>query len=100
MNTKNEADGSVLFSLGLLLGGGAPEEVEVDLEPPVDVGVDGVIFVADLLRRQTLLTSLVLRRRPVLIRTADEQQVPVAQTAVSAKTRHDACIQHLYTFTL
>lgn len=74
-----------LSLLSLAFSGGATEEIKVNLEPLVDGGVDGVIFVADLLRRQTLLTGLVLRRRPVLICTADEQQIPASQTPISAK---------------
>lgn len=69
-------------SLRLLLGGGSPEEVKVDLEPLVDAGVDGVVLVADLLRGQTLLSGLVLRGRPVLVGAAHEQQVPAAHAAV------------------
>lgn len=71
--------------LRLLLRGGSPEKVKVDLEPLVDAGVNGVVLVADLLRGQTLLSGLVLRGRSVLVGAAHEQQVPAAQAAVSLR---------------
>lgn len=74
--------------LRLPVGGGATEKVEVDLEPLVDGGVDGVIFIADLSRCQTLLTSLVFSCRSILICTADIQQIPASQTAVSTERKH------------
>lgn len=68
--------------LSLLLGGGPAEEVEVDLEPLVDAGVNGVILVADLLRGQALLPGLVLCGCAVLVRATHVQQVPASQAAI------------------
>ena len=68
--------------LCLLLRGGSAKEIKVDLEPLVDAGVDGVVLIADLLRCQVLLSGLVFRGRAVLVRPADEQQVPASQATV------------------
>lgn len=68
--------------LGLLLGGGSSEEVEINLEPLVNGGMHGMVLVADLLRRQPLLERLVLRRRAVLVRPAQIQDIPASQPTV------------------
>ena len=44
-----------LRNLGLLPGGGPPKMVKADVKPLVDLGMDLVVLVADLLRRDALL---------------------------------------------
>lgn len=50
-----EAD---LANFCLLPGGRAPKLVELDVKPFIDVGMNLVVLVTDLLRRQALLQSL------------------------------------------
>lgn len=64
------------------MGGSSAEEVKVDLEPLVDIGVDGVVLVTDLLRGQPFLPRLVLGGRPVLIGPTDVQQIPAPLAAI------------------
>jgi len=61
--------------------------VKVDVEPAVDLGVQRKVLVADLLRRQTLLQRLRLRRRAVLVRAADVQRLVLAWSR-SRHTKH------------
>lgn len=68
--------------LCLLLGCGSAKKVKVNLEPLVDVGVDGVVLVADLLWCQTLLSGLVLCSCAILICATYRQHVPASQTAI------------------
>ena len=49
-----EFEEDVLGGLGLLRGGGAPEDVEGDVEPGVDGGMDSVVLVEELLGRVLL----------------------------------------------
>lgn len=70
------------YSLRLLLCGGSAKEVKLNLEPLVNVGVDGVVLVADLLWCQALLSGLVLCGRAVLVRATHIQQVPASHAAV------------------
>lgn len=86
-----------LGSPGLLGRGGAAEVVEGDAEPAVDVGVQGVVAVAELLRAQPLLQRPRLRGRAVLVRAAHEQRVPVPQAAVPAGHRRGH-LEHLGTW--
>ena len=60
-------------SLCLLCGRRSAEVVEVDVEPLVDLGVQRVVLVADLLRRQSLFQRLRLGRRAVLVSAAHVQ---------------------------
>lgn len=47
-----------LSNFCLLPGGGAPKIVEADVEPAVDVGMDGIVLVTNLLAGQALLQRL------------------------------------------
>lgn len=60
----------------------AAKLVKVDLEPLVDLLVDGMVLVADLLAGGALLERLGLGRRAVLVGAADEDGVVAAGTAV------------------
>lgn len=71
--------------LRLLLSGGSPKEVKVNLEPFVDTGMNSMVLVTDLLRCQAFLSGLVLGSRAVLIRATDKQHIPPSQLAVSGK---------------
>ena len=66
--------------LGLLLSGRPSEIVEVNVEPVVHFAVKGVVFIADLLRRQTFLQSFRLCRSSVFVRATHVQDVVVAQS--------------------
>lgn len=75
-------------SPGLLGRGGAAEVVEGDAEPGVDVGVEGVVAIAEHLGAQPLLQRPRLRGRAVLVRATHEQGVPAPQPAVPEHARH------------
>lgn len=66
----------------MLRRSGPAEQIKLDVEPRVDVPVDGEVLVADLPRGELLLQCLCLRGRAVLVSAADVQRVPVAQAAV------------------
>ncbi|KAH3776078.1 hypothetical protein DPMN_177491 [Dreissena polymorpha] len=69
----------------LLLCSSSAEVVKVNIEPFVDVAVEGRVLVTYLLRGETLRYGLGLRSGPILVCTADVQHVVVAQTTISEK---------------
>lgn len=79
--------GSVNTGAGVAVGGApggcAAKLVKVDLEPVVDLLVDGVVLVADLLTREAFLEGLGLGGRAVLVGTAHEDRVVPPRTAVA-----------------
>lgn len=70
---------------GLLRGGCPSEVVETDSEPLVDVGVDLVVFIADLLAGQALFQGLCFRCGAVFVGSADEEGVVVAHATKSVR---------------
>jgi hypothetical protein len=61
----------VLGNVGLMLGRGPSEVIELDLKPIVDLFVQLVVLVTQLLRGHALLDRLGLGGRPVFVRTTD-----------------------------
>eukprot|EP00730_Choanoeca_flexa_P015796 TRINITY_DN7333_c0_g1_i2.p4 TRINITY_DN7333_c0_g1~~TRINITY_DN7333_c0_g1_i2.p4 ORF type:complete len:147 (-),score=7.98 TRINITY_DN7333_c0_g1_i2:669-1109(-) len=61
----------ILANLRLLRGGGAAKLVKGNIEPGIDVRMDGVVFVTDLSRRQPLCYCLCLCGCAVLIGAAN-----------------------------
>lgn len=74
----------VLSDLGLLRSGSAAENVEANVEPFVDLGVQLVVFVAQLFRSALLFDRLCFGGSSVLVGTADEKGGQAAGFAVSA----------------
>ena len=74
--------------LCLVFGCGAAEVVERDVEPLVDLFVHLVVLVADLLRSDSFLQGLVLRRCPVLVCAADEQTVVAHRATIPEHSKH------------
>lgn len=72
----------VLSDLGMDRCRGAAEEVEVDVEPLIDLRVYLVVLVADLLRCHSLLDCLHLRCRPVFISSADVDRIVPSETTI------------------
>lgn len=54
-------------------------EDQPDIEPLVCICVDGVVFTAELFRRNTLLQRLGLSCGPVFVRATDVQRSPVSR---------------------
>ena len=75
----------VLDDLGLQRGAGAPEVVERDVEPLVDVAVDGVVAVAELARAHPLLQRPRLGGRAVFVGAADVEGLIPLGAAESGK---------------
>ena len=75
----------VLGTLGHVGGGGPTKVVEADVEPLVDVAVDGVVLVTDLPGSQALRQGLGLRRSSMLVRAANVQGVVASKAAVASK---------------
>lgn len=75
----------LLRDLGLLLGRGATEAVERDVEPLVNLLVQLVVLLADFLGSGLLGDSLLLGRRSVLVSSADVQCIVAALLAISLK---------------
>lgn len=75
----------VLDNLGVLVGWGASEDVEIDPEPVVDVLVDGVILGAKRGRVYTLLERFRLGCGAVLIGAADVQCLKASRAAEARK---------------
>lgn len=71
--------------LCLLLCGGSPKEVKVNLEPSVDAGVNSMVLVTYLLRRQSLLSGLVLGSCSILVCATDKQHIPTPQAAIPGR---------------
>lgn len=63
----------------------AAEDVEVDVEPVVDLFVDGMIFVAEFLRGDLFFDCFRFCRCAVFVCTADEESVQIASSAVSMR---------------
>jgi len=75
-----------ILSDNCLLGSGcSSEEVEVNVEPLVDVSVDGEVFVADLLAGDFLLEGFGFSGCAVLVCTAYVYSIMANQTAISCK---------------
>lgn len=75
----------VLGDLGLPLGSGAAEVIEVTVEPLIDALVDGEVVIADLFRSLTLLKGLGLSRCTVLVSTAHIQGVVAGEAAIASE---------------
>ena len=70
---------------GMLVGGSAAEDVELDSKPIVDVLVDGVILGAQCRRIHALGERLCLGRGAVLIRTTDINRWETPRLAKASK---------------
>ena len=73
----------LVSDLGLVLGGGPAEVIEADVEPLVNLGVEGVILVANLLGSQAFLESLGLRAGAIFICSADVKGIVIAEPTKS-----------------
>lgn len=84
----------ILANFRLFLRRCSTEEIEVQLKPFVDLRVQIVVLVADLSRRALLLERFRLRRRTVLIRTADVHRIVISRSAVPKRSRAwDECVR-------
>ena len=83
----------VLSDLGLLGGWSATENVETNVKPFIDLGVQLVVLVAELFRCALLLDSLGLGGSSVLVGSADEKSAEAACLAVSATRTSDMFAQ-------
>jgi len=61
--------------------------MEFDIEPLVNVPVNGEIFVANLLRRQSFFQSFRFGGSAVLVGAANHQRVVIAKLAVPIHTK-------------
>ena len=68
-----------------MVSGGAPELIELDIEPIVDFGVQGVVLVADLSRSKTLLSCFSFSSGAIFVCTADVQRIVILTSAVSVR---------------
>lgn len=75
---------NVLGNVCLLGGGSATEDVEANVEPFVDLGVQLVVLVAQLFRCALFFDSLGLGGSSVLVGAANEEGGKAASLAVSA----------------
>ena len=71
-----------LHSLSLLCCAGFPKVVELNVEPLVDLTVDGMVLGADLLGSKPLLQGFCLSGRSILVCATNIKDVVVAKPAV------------------
>ena len=74
-----------LYDLGLLLGAGASEVIEGNVEPFIDITVYGMIMIAKLPRSNTLFQSPGLTGSTVFVGTADVKRLISPETAETGK---------------